>query len=184
MLSAKDVALVESWERAHIPLHIVLRALERAMEHAPETVRGLNYVRKAVEEEASTWRRSQQGAPVTFIAKPTDFSSVFENLISQFEIAAMSAKTPALKAMCQLVIENLKKLDPATPEMLAKLREYVISWSEHNLESEVERDLNREVDLALRNFALQGPEIRRALRWKKLRVYAGCPDLVMPLGEK
>ncbi len=185
MLSAKDVALVESWERAHIPLHIVLRAIERAMDHAPASVRGLNYVRKAVEEEASTWRRATQGTPIAMQSKPADFKAVLSDLSEQFERATAHAPTPAIETLCRLACDGLKNLDARDPEDgLKQLRQSLIAWSEQHLEPQVEADLAREVNRALQDFALRGPEIRRALRWKKLRVYAGCPDLVLPLGEK
>jgi hypothetical protein len=66
-LSPLDVALVDSWWDAGVPLGVVLRALDQVFERrraagASRPVSSLSYCRHAVEEAFDEWRESRLGA--------------------------------------------------------------------------------------------------------------------------
>ena len=67
MLSATDITLIEQWERAGIPLEVVLAGLAGAFERPrakPTRVRGLAFARRAVEEAMGVHRACSVGASV------------------------------------------------------------------------------------------------------------------------
>ncbi|HKO60427.1 MAG TPA: hypothetical protein VJV03_04650 [Pyrinomonadaceae bacterium] len=67
LLSPMDWALIESWKEMDVPLHVVLRAIEKAFdswESKPRkrTVKSLLYCQEEVEAQFAEWREAQVGA--------------------------------------------------------------------------------------------------------------------------
>ena len=79
-LSPMDWALMESWKQQGIPLHIVLRAVERAFdsfESRPRkrSVKSLLYCQEEVEAQFAEWLESRVGSSEAAVAdKPVDDS--------------------------------------------------------------------------------------------------------------
>ena len=83
-LSPIDWALMETWKQAGIPLHIVLRGIERAF-HSHEakkrkrSVKSLLYCQEEIEAQYAEWLESRVGAnpnsPVEADANKTPFTS-------------------------------------------------------------------------------------------------------------
>ncbi len=61
-LSPKDWALMETWEKREIPLHIVNRAIKDVFDK--KQVNNLAYIAPVVDEHFKTWQESQVGKGV------------------------------------------------------------------------------------------------------------------------
>jgi hypothetical protein len=69
LLSPMDWALIESWKEMEVPLHVVLRGIEKAFdswESKPRarTIKGLLYCQEEVEAQFAEWREARVGAAV------------------------------------------------------------------------------------------------------------------------
>src|SRR2546423_795846 len=78
LISPLDWALIESWKQMGIPLHVVLRGIEKAFdsyEARPRnrSVKTLFYCQEEVEAQFAEWLESQRGAPT-----PTPSAGVFD----------------------------------------------------------------------------------------------------------
>ena len=68
MLSPLDWALIEAWQERGIPLHIILRGIERVFDlidkqpNRKRTVKSLLYCKEEVEAQYAEWLESQVGA--------------------------------------------------------------------------------------------------------------------------
>jgi hypothetical protein len=66
LLSPLDWALIETWQESKIPLHIVLRAIEKVFDnHEKSTkkrsIKGLSFCREEIEVQHEEWLESQVG---------------------------------------------------------------------------------------------------------------------------
>ena len=70
LLSPLDWALIESWQEREVPLHIVLRGIERVFDtidkqpHRKRSVKSLFYCKEEIEAQFAEWLESQVGATV------------------------------------------------------------------------------------------------------------------------
>lgn len=68
LLSPLDWALIESWQEREVPLHIVLRGIERVFDradkqpHRKRSVKSLFYCKEEIEAQFAEWLESQVGA--------------------------------------------------------------------------------------------------------------------------
>ena len=67
LLSPLDWALIESWKELNVPLHVVLRGIEKAFaswESKPRmrSIKGLLYCQEEVEAQFAEWREAHVGA--------------------------------------------------------------------------------------------------------------------------
>ncbi|HKO45096.1 MAG TPA: hypothetical protein VJU84_17600 [Pyrinomonadaceae bacterium] len=77
LLSPMDWALIESWKEMDVPLHVVLRGIEKAFdswESKPRkrTVKSLLYCQEEVEAQFAEWREAQVGASSEVVVDDTD----------------------------------------------------------------------------------------------------------------
>jgi hypothetical protein len=69
LLSPLDWALIESWQEREVPLHIVLRGIERVFDtidkqpNRKRTVKSLFYCKEEIEAQFAEWLETQVGAP-------------------------------------------------------------------------------------------------------------------------
>jgi hypothetical protein len=66
LLSPLDWALMETWQEREIPLHIVLRAIEKVFDNYDKsnkkrTIKGLTFCREEIEAQHEEWLESQIG---------------------------------------------------------------------------------------------------------------------------
>ncbi|MEO8074001.1 MAG: hypothetical protein ABI686_12255 [Acidobacteriota bacterium] len=67
LLSPLDWALIETWQERQIPLHIILRGIEKVFDSADKqparkrTIKSLTYCREEIEAQYSEWLESQIG---------------------------------------------------------------------------------------------------------------------------
>src|SRR5215213_618861 len=68
MLSPLDWALIESWQEREVPLHIVLRGIERVFDtidkqpNRKRSVKSLFYCKEEIEAQFAEWLETQVGA--------------------------------------------------------------------------------------------------------------------------
>jgi hypothetical protein len=68
LLSPLDWALIESWQEREVPLHIVLRGIERVFDtidkqpHRKRSVKSLFYCKEEIEAQFAEWLETQVGA--------------------------------------------------------------------------------------------------------------------------
>src|SRR6266576_1316118 len=72
LLSSLDWALIESWKEMGIPLHVVLRGVEKAFDSweakpRKRSVKTLLYCQEEVEAQYAEWIESRVGAPETSV---------------------------------------------------------------------------------------------------------------------
>lgn len=115
-LSPMDWALMESWKQRDIPLHLVLRAIERAFDSfearpRKRSVKTLLYCQEEVEAQFAEWVESRVGA--NELVETEDSSSHFSaSAISQH----LSQKKNALRSLADLNSAN----DPQLYETLTR----------------------------------------------------------------
>lgn len=61
-LSPKDWALMDSWQKQGIPLHIVIRSIEAVFDKKSGAVTSLAYCAPAIEADYKSWLTSQVGS--------------------------------------------------------------------------------------------------------------------------
>jgi len=127
-LSPLDWALMETWKQAGIPLHIVLRGIERAFDsHAAKkrkrSIKSLLYCQEEVEAQYAEWVESRVGAnpnsAVEVDADRTPFTSIrvqeylLESRKSLEHLAAVRARngTDSLSEALTRASELLKDLE-------------------------------------------------------------------------
>lgn len=67
LLSPLDWALIESWKEMNVPLHVVLRGIEKAFESweskpRKRSIKSLLYCQEEIEAQFAEWRESRVGA--------------------------------------------------------------------------------------------------------------------------
>jgi hypothetical protein len=82
LLSPMDWALIESWKEMEVPLHVVLRGIEKSFdswESKPRkrTVKSLLYCQEEVEAQFAEWREAQVGASSETAVTETEESQPF-----------------------------------------------------------------------------------------------------------
>ena len=107
LLSPLDWAMIESWQERQIPLHIVLRGIEKVFDcydaklKKNRTIKSLMYCKEEIEAQYEEWLESQIGKNNAQEVEETKESSIFsddtiaahlENVSLQFENAKLSAK--------------------------------------------------------------------------------------------
>lgn len=116
-LSPMDWALMESWKQQDIPLHLVLRAIERAFdsfESRPRkrSVKSLLYCQEEVEAQFAEWLESRVGANEPSPAEKQDDSS------KHFSTTAIETHLSEKKKILQHLLNAAG--DPNFSETLAR----------------------------------------------------------------
>ena len=106
-MSPLDWAMIESWQEREVPLHIVLRGIEKVFDSYDakpkknRTIKSLMYCKEEIEAQYDEWLESQIGKNNAEEVAETKESSIFshdtiaehlENVSLQFENAKVNAK--------------------------------------------------------------------------------------------
>ena len=116
-LSPMDWALMESWKQQEIPLHLVLRAIERAFdsfESRPRkrSVKSLLYCQEEVEAQFAEWLESRVGANDSSGAERDEDSS------KHFSTSAIETHLHDKKKLLQQLLKTVR--DPEFCETLGR----------------------------------------------------------------
>ncbi len=151
LLSPLDWALIEAWQERGVPLHIILRGIEKifdSVDAAPSprcrSVKSLMYCREEIEAQYAEWLERQTGKPGTETSNGGEQINEFftgemiaehlENSIS----ALKSANNPAMRESFRQVIARLEELKTNLTNDYEKTEE-VLSDIENFLSGELKR---------------------------------------------
>ncbi len=134
-MSPLDWTLVESWQKAGIPLPVVLRAIAQACEaHArktarqpkgrPRPVRSLGYCQPFVEDAFTAYRASQVGAAAPPAAAASETGGMSRAKVAAFLETAATALAAAHQQLSTLIRPDAPhtQLGALLPTVVAQLR--------------------------------------------------------------
>jgi hypothetical protein len=196
LLSTRDVALIDDWWRAGIPLRIVLAAIERVFARRAEAagrgpVSSLRYCRHAVEEAFTEWREArlgEAGEPGAPPPAPAEAAGFLEARAAEIEGRALPALREAAAALRRLAA-TLRGDDPPSlsrvEEELARIEDRLVesllgSMPAAEREALEQRAVARVAPLRARltgrawDASLEGQrraEVRAAFRLPRLTLY-------------
>lgn len=135
LLSPLDWALIEAWQEREVPLHIILRGIEKVFDAADKqparkrTIKSLTYCREEVEAQYAEWLESQigkvqsskvQGAGSETAGKNSAKDAIFPDETTAAHLAKVSEE---LKWAQNKAEDKLKKTLTDVENRLARLRE-------------------------------------------------------------
>ncbi|MDQ3321085.1 MAG: hypothetical protein M3525_01315 [Acidobacteriota bacterium] len=202
LLSPLDWALIETWQERKMPLHIVLRAIEKVFDTVDKqtarkrTVKSLMYCREEIEAQYSEWLESQigkDGGEETLEHKAEADESLFSHaavethlkqVASDLENAKKNAKGD-LRETLERVLNRLAELEKHAEgsekleESLDKLDALIDAGL---LESDTAKDSKREIEMQLAAYKnkMETEVYRRTfdlMLLKKLREQTAIPRL-------
>ncbi len=128
LLSPLDWALIETWQERGIPLHIVLRGIERVFDSVDKqptrrrSVKGLFYCKEEIEAQYAEWLDSQVGKESR--VESSDPKTQESSLFSDEAISAHLGKVLLeLKAAKNKFEDELRETLERVENRLAELRE-------------------------------------------------------------
>lgn len=149
LLSPLDWALIETWQEREVPLHIVLRGIERVFDAADKqparkrTIKSLMYCREEIEAQYAEWLESQIGkVPNSKFQVPSsetnEENSTKDEMFPEETIAAHLEKvTGELKSVKKESKNELNEILEKVINRLTRLRE---NFSDvENLEQDLEK---------------------------------------------
>ena len=131
-LSPLDWTLIESWQEKGVPLHIVLRGIEKVFDGYDakagkrRAVKSISYCREEIEAQYEEWLERQTGKNTDETASSPETSELFaENAVSE-HLRRVSAELKAatleanddLRETLNRVVERLEKLTETNAEIL------------------------------------------------------------------
>lgn len=152
LLSPLDWALIETWQERNVPLHIILRGIEKVfdgVDAAPpqrrRNVKSLMYCREEIEAQYADWLERQTGKPdkkaVSDAAQKNGFftrETVSEHLENAVEALKNSGKTALRRESFQRAIARLEELKINLTDDYEKTEE-VLTGIENFLNDELKR---------------------------------------------
>lgn len=110
-LSPKDWALIESWEKRSIPLHVVIRAVEDVFDKLGEgkKISTIAYCSNAVEEQFAAWSAGQVGAS-SGTADVSYSKEEIENHIRESVAKLNNINRPEIKPAIESAVYRLSEI--------------------------------------------------------------------------
>jgi hypothetical protein len=166
LLSPIDWALIETWQERGVPLHIVLRGIEKVFDSREQkatqkrSVKSLFYCREEIEAQYAEWLERQVGKNGSSETEDVSESSTFsgesikthlESVGQELKIAARNAKGDLSEVLQRVVnrLDELKQsfndaesLENALGDLEKLIDEALLSTNENKeIETEIERNL-------------------------------------------
>jgi hypothetical protein len=152
LLSPLDWALIETWQERDVPLHIILRGIEKVFDGvdaaSPQrrrSVKSLMYCREEIEAQYTDWLERQTGKPdgetISVAAQKNGFftrETVLEHLENSIDALKNSGKTTIQRAGFQRAIARLEELKLNLTDDYEKAEE-VLTDIENFLNDELKR---------------------------------------------
>jgi len=199
MLSPLDWALIETWQERSVPLHIVLRGIEKVFDTSDKqparkrSVKSLMYCREEIEAQHAEWLESQTGKNGSGAVETEEEKSLFSNesienhlteTVADLETVLQKA-TGDLRETLERVLNRLAELKnnfqdaESLEDSLGKLDELLDAALLRNFAAE---DLKNEIEKQLAAYRNKmEPEVYRhtlnLMLLKRLREQAKIPRL-------
>ncbi len=148
LLSPLDWALMETWQEREIPLHIVLRAIEKVFDNYDKsnkkrTIKGLTFCREEIEAQHEEWLEAQVGKqPARISASEPDETFTVEGVaghIADVISALQIAVNPAFNESFTRIIGRLDELKQTLTDDFEKV-EASLAQIEKILDEELKRN--------------------------------------------
>lgn len=179
MLSARDVALVERWARAGVPVDVVEAGVHQAFRgQNPQRVRSLSYTAPAVEEAIRAWRARNVGAAPSHAPTPVDDDTALTALADRYASLDVGA---AFRPACDRAAADVRDLAAAhdhSPDALRALEARLCEALLEAMPLADRRAIEAAVDVRLADQRAD-PAIRRAQLWRATREHLRLPPLVI-----
>jgi hypothetical protein len=127
-LSPLDWALIETWQEREVPLHIVLRGIEKVFdsyEAKPKknrTIKSLMYCREEIEAQYEEWRESQIGKSET--VEESDNEAMFSQQAITTHLENISNELKAAK------LKTNRDLEEVIDRVVARLEELKTNYAD------------------------------------------------------
>lgn len=151
LLSPLDWALMETWQEREIPLHIVLRAIEKVFDNYEKsgkkrTIKGLTFCREEIEVQHEEWLESQVGkAKEQTSDAETEETFTIEGVaehIAGVISALQNAVNPAFEETFTRIITRLDELKRTLTDDFEKV-EVSLAQIEKILDEELKRNASK-----------------------------------------
>ena len=149
LLSPLDWAMIESWQEREVPLHIVLRGIEKVFDSYDakpkknRTIKSLMYCKEEVEAQYEEWLERQVG-------KAENVSETEETTHSIFSDTSIHEHLAQVSAGLQNAFEKAKNdLKEVIARVLARINELKDNFSDAEKLEESLSDLEKLIDTAL-----------------------------------
>jgi hypothetical protein len=133
LMSPMDWALIESWKEMKVPLHVVLRGIDRAFDSwaskpRKRTVKSLLYCQEEVEAQFAEWLESRVGAETEENGQRESTSEELERPFSRATIVdhlerARAALLHSCDVRRRIAADDLSDALERTADLLADLKE-------------------------------------------------------------
>ena len=151
LLSPLDWALIEAWQERNVPLHVVLRAIEKVFDSVDQqptrkrSVKSLMYCREEIEAQYAEWLERQAGKSETKTASNGGNGLYTRETVVEHLETSISAINNFIKTIRNesfgSIIARLEELKRNLPEDYEKTEEILIDI-ENFLNDELKRSVN------------------------------------------
>lgn len=202
MLSPLDWTLIETWQERQVPLHIILRGIEKVFDTADKqparkrTVKSLAYCKDEIEAQYEEWRESQigknnGGAEDTdkqeaddAIFSDTAVKTHLEQVAAELENARKTAAGDLLETLERVAVRlvELQTANESSEKLEESLDKLDALIDASLLESRTAADSKREIEVQLADYKskMDADAYRRTfdlMLLKKLREQSAIPRL-------
>jgi hypothetical protein len=150
LLSPLDWALMEVWQERQIPLHIVLRAIEKVFDNYEKsnkkrTIKGLSFCREEIEVQHEEWLESQVGKATAQVTDEQDETFTIEGVaehIGEVISALQGAINPQFNETFTRIISRLNELKQTLTDDFEKV-EASLAQLEKLLDDELKQNATK-----------------------------------------
>jgi hypothetical protein len=120
MVSPLDWTLIESWQKRGVPLHVVLRGIEKVFDsadsqpHRKRAIKSISYCKEEIEVQYAEWLDRQIGKSNGETTKEVEQQNGFftrETVVEHLENSISALKECKNKAFCESFRSAVKKLE-------------------------------------------------------------------------
>lgn len=190
LLSPLDWALIEAWQERNVPLHIILRGIEKVFDGVDQqpsrkrSVKSLTYCREEIEAQYAEWLERQAGKPVSNASSEPSGEETYDLYSRESVSEHLDASINALKAFKESAriesigqaIGRLEELKRNLPDDHEKTEEILTE-----IENFLNGELKRNTDAAHLNAVKKDAEIQLSAHKNKMEkeVYLKTLDLMI-----
>ncbi len=179
MLSARDLPLVERWQRAGVPVDVVEAGIQQAFSGKKRPRKpSLAYAVPAVEDAIRAWRARNVGASTGFVPAPVDDDAALSALADQYAYIAVDA---AFRPACDRAVGAMRDLVVSHDESPESLKLVEMRLCRELLDAMSPPDrvaVESKVDERLIGQRVELP-VREAQLWRAIRDHLHLPALVI-----
>ncbi|MBA4185196.1 MAG: hypothetical protein H0X49_14490 [Acidobacteria bacterium] len=168
LLSPLDWALIETWQERKIPLHIILRAIEKvfdAVDRQPakkRTVKSLLYCREEIEAQHAAWLEMQVGKKVQSSKfKVQSFEDTSLSKSDLFSEEAIAAHLEKVSAKLNHALNKLNKTEGELKTTLGKVSKHLAELRQKPYAPEKLEESLEKLDALVDESLLQNLETER-----------------------